>query len=249
MIDALLLALLGLPAGVLINALADSLPARARPHAPACRHCDHAHRPAHWLAGARHLTGRDACPTCGQPEGIRPLAVEAATVALFAFLGWTIDEPLTRYVTAFYCAVLILVIVTDLEHRLIFHAVTFPVTVLALAAGLFLPGRTWALALAGAAGGFLLFLLLFWLGRLLFGPGSLGFGDVTLATMLGAMLGFDRIFFALILGILLGGVMSLGLLVFRLRDRRSVLPYGPYLAFAGILMLIWGQQIYLWYVG
>ena len=103
------------------------------------------------------------------------------------------------------------------------------------------------LALVGAALGFFLFFLAFLLGRRLFGSGALGFGDVMLAMMLGAMLGL-QIIFVLILAVVLGGVYGLvGLLSGRL-GRGSYFAYGPFLAVAGIVMIIWGSQFLDWYL-
>ena len=101
-----------------------------------------------------------------------------------------------------------------------------------------------ALALLGAAVGFVIFYGLYWLAQLLYGAERvpLGYGDVKLAMLMGAMLGFHRIFFALMLGILLGGVFSLLLLLTRRVNRDTALPYGQYLALAAIVMLIWGAQ-------
>ena len=101
--------------------------------------------------------------------------------------------------------------------------------------------------MVGAASGFALFYLAYLLGNRLFGPGALGFGDVTLATMLGAMLGI-QVIFALVLGIMLAGLWSvLGLLSGRL-TRRTSFAYGPFLSVAGMFMVIWGNRFFDWYV-
>ncbi|MCA9976141.1 MAG: prepilin peptidase, partial [Anaerolineales bacterium] len=103
------------------------------------------------------------------------------------------------------------------------------------------------LALVGAVVGFVLFYIAYWIGQLMFGPGALGYGDVKLAMAMGAMLGFHRILFALGLAIVLGGVISGVLLLSRRFHRYTYLPYGQYLAIAGIIMLIWGVRIAEWY--
>jgi leader peptidase (prepilin peptidase)/N-methyltransferase len=66
---------------------------------------------------------------------------------------------------------------------------------------------------------------------------------------MGAMLGFHRIFIALVLAILFGGLFNFALIAIRKRDMKSHVAYGPYLAYAGMIMIIWGTQIYEWYVG
>jgi leader peptidase (prepilin peptidase)/N-methyltransferase len=70
-----------------------------------------------------------------------------------------------------------------------------------------------------------------------------------LAMAMGAMLGLHRVIFALTLAILLGGVGSALLILTRRFHRRSYVPYGPYLAVAGVILLLWGEQIVAWYAG
>ncbi|UCG25294.1 MAG: prepilin peptidase [Chloroflexota bacterium] len=241
-------ALLGLIAGGAINVLADDLPARIRPRRPHCPQCGHVYGPAGWLAIGRKIQG-GACPQCGLVTRRRALLVELGTAMLYAVLPLLITPPLDLVIYSFYIAVLILIIVIDVEHRLVLHVVTLPTMVIALFASYPLEDNTIRLAVVGGAVGFILFFLAYLLGQRLFGPGALGFGDVTLATTMGLMLGFHRIFFALILGILLAGLWSLvGLLTGRI-SRRSYFAYGPFLAVAGIVMIIWGDRLYAWAAG
>ncbi len=246
MLMSLLFFVVGLLVGGLINILADDLPARVRPPWPHCPQCDHAYGPTGWLAIGRRLRG-GACPECGLATRRRALLVEVGTAATFAVLPWFIEPGLDLVIYSFYVAVLVLVIVIDIEHRLILHVVTVPTTLIALVASMALSESSIWLALVGAALGFILFFLAFLLGRRLFGSGALGFGDVMLAMMLGAMLGL-KIIFVLILAIVLGGLYGLvGLLSGRL-GRGSYFAYGPFLAVAGIVMIIWGSQFLDWYL-
>ena len=240
----LLFALIGLIISVVINVLADDLPLRLRPLPPHCPRCAHIHKPAHWLGIVRRQ-----CPQCGLPVRRRVLWVEIGTTVLFALLPSLIPEPRNLIVNSFYIAVLILVIVIDLEHKLILNVVTFPVTALALAASFIVTRdqNTILLAAAGAVLGLLIGYILYGFGSLVFGTGAFGLGDVKLAMAMGAMMGLHRIPFALIIGIVLGGVISLLLLITRLVSRRDALPYGQYLAIGGIITLIWGVQIFDWY--
>lgn len=243
----LVFAVLGLVVGGLLNVLADDLPARVRPALPHCPRCGHVYGPERWLAVARLVTG-GRCPSCGLPTRRRAILVEAATAGIFALLPSFLTAPADLFLGAVYVAVLILVIVIDLEHRLILHVVTFPTTLFALAGSIFITGNSLPLALIGAVVGFLVFLGFFWLGQRLFGAGALGFGDVTLSMTLGAMLGFPLVLFALFLGILLGGALTVLLIVTRRISLRSYVAYGPYLAVAGIIMVIWGQRFLDWYL-
>ncbi|MCI0398324.1 MAG: A24 family peptidase [Chloroflexi bacterium] len=243
---SVLLALVGLLVGALINVLADDLPARVRPRLPHCPQCQYVYGPAGWLATGRRLRG-GACPNCGLPARPRTLLVEIGTAALFALLPLFIKPGVDLIVGAFYMAILILIIVIDLEHRLILHVVTLPTTAVALAASLIVSDNSLLSALVGAAFGLVFFYLAFLIGQKLFGSGALGFGDVTLAMTLGAMLGFHRIIFALVLGILLGGLWGLFALASGRISRRTHFAYGPFLAVGGMVMIIWGMQVVNWY--
>jgi prepilin signal peptidase PulO-like enzyme (type II secretory pathway) len=246
MTASLLFFVIGLLAGGLINVLADDLPARVWPRLPHCPQCGHIYGPAGWLAIGRRLTG-GACPECGLATRRRALLVEVGTAATFALLPWFIEPELDLVIYSLYVAILILVIVIDIEHRLILHIVTVPTTLIAMVVSVPLSQSSIWLALVGAALGFALFFLAFLLGKRLFGSGALGFGDVMLAMMLGAMVGL-QIIFVLILAILLGGLYGLaGLLSGRL-GRGSYFAYGPFLAVAGIIMIIWGSQFLDWYL-
>lgn len=231
-----LFALLGLLIAMLINALADYLPAQrtaawtddAESAPPRLR----LRPPALWRRVRSSETPR------------RDWLVELALLLLFAALPSLIPEPVNLLVNSWHIAVLMLVIVIDLEHRLIFDVVTLPATLLAMLGSLIVVDgeNSLGLALVGAVTGFVIFGLLYAGANWIYGQERVpfGFGDVKLALALGAMVGFHRILFTIVLAIFLGGVGSALLLLTRRAGRGSAVPYGQYLAVAGIVMLIWG---------
>ncbi len=237
--------LIGILVGGLINVLADDLPARERPRIPHCPRCGYVNGPTRWLALSRRLLG-GKCLDCGLSTRNRAIFVEIGTGLLFAVLPLFIEPIADLVIYSAYVGVLILVIVIDLEHRLILHAVTLPTTICALIASVPLTDNNPLLAVTGAVAGFLFFLVLFFLGQRLFGPGALGFGDVTLSMTMGAMLGLQRVFFALILGIFLAGLWAIVTLISGRMKLRGYFAYGPFLAIGGIVMIIWGNEIYNW---
>ncbi|MCB8920786.1 MAG: prepilin peptidase [Ardenticatenaceae bacterium] len=238
----LLFALIGLLIGVVINALADDLPQRKRPSLPRCPTCAQPASLLQWV-------GVGACASCGAGPRWRVRGVAWGTAVLFALLPSLMTDPINLAVNSLYIAILILITVTDLEHKLIFDVVTLPATAVALLFSVFVSDNNFLSALVGALLGFVLFFAVYWVGQAVFGPGALGFGDVKLAMALGAMLGLHRVLFAITLAILLGGVVTAVLLLSRRFSRTSYLPYGQYLTISGILMLIWGTQVVAWYVG
>ena len=150
--------------------------------------------------------------------------------------------------TAAYTAVFALITVTDLERRLILNAVTFPAMGLALVGSFFTEGMSWKSALLGGAIGYGVFLILALIGNRLVGPGALGGGDVKLAGFVGMVTGFPLVIEALMLGVLCGGVISLLLLITRVRSLRDPVPYGPFLIVGAWVTMLWGSEILYWFL-
>ncbi len=241
----LLYPLLGLLLGILVNGLADDLPERRRPTAPKCPKCEHKFQPFGWSGLVRKLVGR--CPTCGTRERWRPALVELGMALVYAFLWYWYDGfNIQLLVSTLYMTIFALILVTDMEHRLILHVVTFPAIILALLASFATISPK--SALLGAAVGFALFFAIYIIGGLVYGTGAMGFGDVTLSTLIGAALGFPFVLVALLLGILAGGVITLFLLLTRIRRMSSKIPYGPFLLLGATVTLLWGEKVAAWFL-
>lgn len=276
--------LAGLVTGILINLCADALsaetlsgerPARFSFGAPACAACGRRRPPLAWSALLAHLTGRHRCSSCGTPLSLRHAVVELASIVLFV-LVWTpltahaqTNATMTRAFNTLYGAILALVLVIDLEHRVVPHVVMLPAIGLAALAAFLNPawdsplrallGGTIGLLCALALyGGGILFVRL--LGRIqssgvepasIDGP-AFGFGDVTLITFIGLIVGAPQILFALAIGLFSGGLFALVYLLLRgLLQKRytlfTAIPYAPFLVLGGTAMLFFGQEIMAWY--
>jgi leader peptidase (prepilin peptidase)/N-methyltransferase len=77
----------------------------------------------------------------------------------------------------------------------------------------------------------------------------MGFGDVKMAALIGLTTGFGEVLVAVLGGVILGGLVAIILLAFRIRKRKEVIPFGPFLSLATIITLIWGTSILNWYLG
>jgi leader peptidase (prepilin peptidase)/N-methyltransferase len=228
----------GVVAGVVVNWLATTLPAAVRARPAVCQGCQ---RPLMWwewlslarAAAPRRLQGCD----CG--AGVRQLAVEVclglwfATLVVWRGMSWQV------IVVAIFSAILALVIVTDLEHRRILDAVTYPGAVLAMVSNTLLAPRTWWQWLAGAAVGYGIFWIAGLVGRRLFGQGALGGGDVKLAGMIGAMVGILGIWQALVFGSLAACVYCGVTLVTKRVGRGERFPFGPFMVLGTVVSLVW----------
>jgi len=252
---ALLAALLGVLVGGLINVLADDLPARDRPRPP--HYPDGTPRPrSAWLGLSAFLTGQRHPP--GAPSARlswRYPLVELVTALAYVVLalGYA-DEP-SVWAWFVYVAVLLLITVIDVEHRLILFVVVIPASVFALIVAAVAPPPDksfWDFALGGAVG-FGVFFLMF-LGGVAFNAlthnpeVAFGFGDVMLAMLSGLILGWQAFIVATFITVVVGGLGALiyivgRMLVGRRYTRFTPLPYGPYIVIGTLALLLFREQL------
>lgn len=264
----LIFALIGLAVGALVNRLADRLPAHARDPMRRPRkdraQCDYCGRPRWrlpWLPVASFVWQRGRCPHCGAPLPLRDVLVQLAMAVIFAAIWLRYAPALLPVVLAcVYAALFMLITVIDWEHRLILDVVILPAIGLSLLLTIVAPGWLNSLFpelqqaspfgwLVGGVIGFVFFFLVWLFGQRVYGPGALGQGDIKLAAFIGLITGFPLVIVALASGILAGGVISLLLVVTRIRSMRSFIPYGPFLIIGAVIALWSGPAILQWWLG
>lgn len=238
-------ALAGWLAGAAINHAATILPLRQSVwQKPACLQCHTRRALPAWSALGAWLTRQPHCPHCGAPRErfTRSIITELVTPVFFGFIAWRYNFSVAMGLISLYTAILILITITDLEHRLIFNVVVLPATLFGFAASFFTPWLNWKTAAIGGVGAFVVIYVAALLSR-----GGLGEGDVTLSAFLGVILGFPHIILSLIFGVFLGGFVALILLVTGRVTLKTFIPYGPFLTITGWVMLIWGEEIWRYY--
>jgi leader peptidase (prepilin peptidase)/N-methyltransferase len=244
----ILLALIGLAAGGVINQLADVLPHRPKTVSGAvCAACGQPRPAIQAIAVIACLAGKRACPFCGRTIAVRNVIVELVTAGLFMLLYSQprfATEPILLALACGHTAVLVLVTVTDFEHRLIPNRAILPAILMAaLTSWLWFWREYWYVAFVGGLIGYGFFWLAAVLGGKFLGRGAMGGGDVKLAAYVGLITGFPGIITALVVTILAGGIISFVLLLIRVVNLRSGIPYGPFIALGGFVTMVWGQQI------
>jgi len=242
--------LVGLVVGVLLNHAADHLPQRRsilRPiHCPSCG-ANGGWRDAVSLVGLLLSHGR--CVQCGARYPLRRPLLELVTALAFGFF-WIRYGPSVQlaFITLYSC-LLFLIFVIDLERRLILQVVIYPAILLAIVGSHFYPGLGLRRAVLGGITAFLFFYLVMVVGKLAFKRTAMGRGDVNLAAFVGLIVGFPEIILALVIAISLGGLVAFALLLCRVKKLRSYIPYGVFLAVAGVTVLVFGEEIIGWYFG
>jgi leader peptidase (prepilin peptidase)/N-methyltransferase len=246
--------LLGMIVASFLNVCADRLPAKQSLVYP----------PSHCPACSRRLAAKDLIPVfsylwlrgrcryCKAAIPKRVLWVEIATAALFGLAFWQYRLSIDLPIALFYISIFMVILVIDFEHGLILNRIVYPTMVIALLLGVFftiflpqvgiVPNIAWAAV--GGGIGFVVFLLIIIVSR-----GGMGFGDVKLAALIGLATGFPLVIVALIMGMILGGLVAVILLGFKIKKRKEAMPFGPFLAVAAIVTLLWGSDILSWYMG
>ncbi len=196
-----------------------------------------------WLA----LRGR--CSACKTPISKRYPLVELATGALFALVGWRFGAQPVAMLWCGFCAVLVALAGIDWDTTLLPDNLTLPLLWCGLIASLIgwtipLPEAVW-----GATAGYLSLWSVYWLFKLATGKEGMGFGDFKLLAALGAWLGWKMILPIVLAASIIGAVVGIFMkLSSALREGRYV-PFGPFLAGAGLVVLFAGQQRVLGWLG
>lgn len=232
--------------GVAVELPAEIGLARPSSRCPACAH------PIAWhenipILGWLRLRGR--CSACGERISARYPIVEAATGLLFAAIAWRYGaQPLTLLWCAFGAVLLALALI-DWDTTLLPDDLTQPL----LWAGLTAAALGWTLPLSdslwGAIAGYLSLWSVYWLFKLTTGKEGMGFGDFKLLAALGAWLGWSMIVPIVLAASVIGAVVGLAMKASgALREGRYV-PFGPFLAGAGLVVILAGPQRVLHWLG
>jgi leader peptidase (prepilin peptidase) / N-methyltransferase len=230
--------------GVVVNYLADVLPLRRRLTKPFCIQCDSTQS---WL---NYLIWPRKCPTCNHTRSIRVWVVEIFYIVASVMISQFPPNKLGYWLGMILLAYFGVVVLIDLEYRLIMHPVSIFGAALGLIVGILQVG--WLRAVVGGVVGFSIMWLLYQFGILLIkmvnrrkgqpvNDVALGFGDVNLSGVLGLILGWPVILVGLVVAVLIGGIVSLIYIVIKLITRKyeafMALPYGPFLALGAVILI------------
>jgi leader peptidase (prepilin peptidase)/N-methyltransferase len=214
-------------------------------------HCPHCNTPLRvidniplvsWIA----LKGK--CSHCGTRISARYPIVEALTAVLSALVALRFGFTVTTLLALVLTWTLVALTFIDADTTLLPDDLTLPLLWLGLGANTFgtlIPLRE---AVIGAMAGYLILWSIFWLFKLATGKEGMGYGDFKLLAALGAWLGWKALLPIVLLSSLVGAVVGVVLIILAKRGREIPIPFGPYLATAGFIVLVTGDALTRWLV-
>lgn len=209
----------------------------------ACPHCGHQITALENIPVISWLVLRGKCSACKAPIPARYPAIELVTGLLSALLVWTFGSGGTGMAVLLFTYLLLVMTFIDFDTQLLPDDLTYPLLWAGLLVnlnGMFVPLHD---AVIGAAAGYLVLWSVYWLFKLATGKEGMGYGDFKLLAALGAWLGWQMLPTIILLSSVVGALVGISLIVFAKRGRDKPIPFGPYLAAAGLIAMLYGAPI------
>lgn len=196
-----------------------------------------------------YLLLRGRCSSCGTGISLRYPLIELLTGMLSAYVAWHFGFGWASLGALIMVWSLIALAAIDFDTQLLPDAITMPLLWLGLAFNLNGVMTDLPSSVLGAMVGYLSLWSVFWLFKLATGKEGMGYGDFKLLAALGAWLGWQMLPVIILLSSIVGALVGIGLIAFARHGRNNPIPFGPYLAAAGVIALFWGPQLTRTYLG
>ena len=214
-----------------------------------CPHCKAAIKPWQNIPVVSYLLLGGKCGNCGTSISVRYPVIELVTGLMTLALGFYFEASAALLGVMLLTWALIALTMIDVDQQLLPDDITLPLMWLGL---LFNVGNTYVSlqdAVIGAMAGYLILWSIYWLFKLFTGKEGMGYGDFKLLAALGSWLGWQALPVIILLSSLVGAICGIALMVIKRRGKEIPIPFGPYLAMAGWIALLWGDSIIAAYLG
>lgn len=208
-----------------------------------CPHCGHKIKPWENIPVISYLVLRGKCAGCRAPISLRYPTIELISGLLSATVIILFGASTSGLLALLFTWCLIALTMIDIDTYLLPDDITLPLLWLGLIANSFGVFTDLSSALWGAIAGYLSLWSVYQLFKLLTGKEGMGYGDFKLLAALGAWMGWQMLPQIILLSSLVGAVIGISMILIRGRDKNIPIPFGPYLAIAGWIALVWGDTI------
>lgn len=208
-----------------------------------CPQCHSAIKPWHNIPVISYLLLKGRCANCNVAISARYPIIEAVTGIMSGIIVWQLGATPQALAALVFTWCLISLTMIDTDHKLLPDQITLPLLwagIIVNSAGLFVPLYD---AVWGAIGGYLSLWTVYWAFKLLTGKEGMGYGDFKLLAALGAWMGWQSLLLIILLSSVVGAVVGTLILISNKQGRNTTIPFGPYLAAAGWISLLWGDHL------
>jgi leader peptidase (prepilin peptidase) / N-methyltransferase len=209
----------------------------------ACPHCGHGITALENIPIASYIALGGKCSACRKPISLRYPVVEGLVGALSGYIAWRYGLSAAMFGALIFAWAMVALSFIDLDTFYLPDNITLPLLwagLLLNTAGVFTDLRS---AIFGAVAGYLALWSVYWIFKLATGKEGMGYGDFKLLAAIGAWLGWKMLPLVILLSSLVGAVVGIGLIAFARHGRNVPIPFGPYLAAAGLIALFWGEPL------
>jgi leader peptidase (prepilin peptidase)/N-methyltransferase len=209
----------------------------------ACPNCGHKLRAWENIPVISYLFLKARCSSCGTKISIQYPAVELITALASLLAAYTFGVTTQTVAALFFTWVLITLTLIDLKTQLLPDSITLPLLWLGILLSLFDVFTDLTSSVIGAMAGYMILWSVYQLFKLLTGKEGMGFGDFKLLAALGAWMGYSYLPQIILVSSVVGSVFGIGMLIIGKTRQQQPIPFGPYLAVAGWIALLWGETI------
>ncbi len=214
-----------------------------------CPRCGHRISALENIPLVSYLVLRGKCSACQAPIGLRYPVIEAISGLLSAYAAWRFGWSWATAGALVFLWSMVALTFIDFDKQLLPDSITLPLLWLGLLLNL---GGTYTdlrSAVVGAVAGYLALWSVYWLFKLTTGKEGMGYGDFKLLAAIGAWFGWQMLPLAILASSVVGASVGIALIVFARHGRNVPIPFGPYLAGAGVIVLFWGKSLTRTYLG
>jgi len=193
------------------------------------------------------LKGR--CRNCKSKISIQYPVVELLTGLIYLIIYLIYGFSIQSLIYIILSSALIIIAFIDLNEQIIPDVISLPGIIIGFILSFFVPYISFINSGLGVLAGGGIILIIGMAGSVIFKKEAMGGGDVKLAAMIGAFLGWRYIIISLFLGFFLGALAGIILIISKIKSREDVVPFGPFIILGSFITLLWGEKILSWYLG
>lgn len=248
-LNYILIFILGLIVGSFCNVCIYRIPKNESIIYPAshCPKCRTTIKPVDNIPLLSYILLKGRCRNCGSKISIQYPVVELLTGMIYLIIYLIYGLSIQSLIYIILSSALIIIAFIDLNEQIVPDVISLPGIGVGLILSFFVPYLSFINSALGVVVGGGIILIIALVGSMIFKKEAMGGGDVKLAAMIGAFLGWRYTIISLFLGFFLGALAGIFLILSKIKSKEDMVPFGPFIALGSLITLLWGEKIIAWY--